>query len=305
MSKRIVLIAGPTASGKSKLAIEIAKKIKGEIINADSMQVYKDFSVLSSRPSRVDLKKIKHHLYGFISSKKYFSTGAWLTLAKKQIKLCLKRKKIPILVGGTGLYFESVTKGLSKIPNIDFKLRNRVRVLQKKLGQKKFYKKLLEIDSLAQNKIESFDIQRSIRAYEVKKFTKKSLFKWHELTKSDFQEFEIFKIFLDPPRETILKNISRRTKKMFKNNCIAEVKNFIKLKVDPTFSTNKIIGVKEIKEYLDNKLDLNQAIELINIKTRQYAKRQVTWSRGHMGDWKREYSNSFSELSKKILKLLS
>jgi tRNA dimethylallyltransferase len=305
LSKRIVLIAGPTASGKSKLAIEIAKKIKGEIINADSMQVYKDFSVLSSRPSRVDLKKIKHHLYGFISSKKYFSTGAWLTLAKKQIKLCLKRKKIPILVGGTGLYFESVTKGLSKIPNIDFKLRNRVRVLQKKLGQKKFYKKLLEIDSLAQNKIESFDIQRSIRAYEVKKFTKKSLFKWHELTKSDFQEFEIFKIFLDPPRETILKNISRRTKKMFKNNCIAEVKNFIKLKVDPTFSTNKIIGVKEIKEYLDNKLDLNQAIELINIKTRQYAKRQVTWSRGHMGDWKREYSNSFSELSKKILKLLS
>ena len=92
---------------------------------------------------------------------------------------------------------------------------------------------------------------------------------------------------------------------MFKNNCIAEVKNFIKLKVDPTFSTNKIIGVKEIKEYLDNKLDLNQAIELINIKTRQYAKRQVTWSRGHMGDWKREYSNSFSELSKNILKLLS
>ena len=305
MSKKIILLAGPTASGKSKLALEIAKKIKGEIINADSMQVYKDFSVLSSRPSRVDLKKIKHHLYGFISSKKYFSTGAWLTLAKKQIKLCLKRKKIPILVGGTGLYFESVTKGLSKIPNIDFKLRNRVRVLQKKLGQKKFYKKLLEIDSLAQNKIESFDIQRSIRAYEVKKFTKKSLFKWHELTKSDFQEFEIFKIFLDPPRETILKNISRRTKKMFKNNCIAEVKNFIKLKVDPTFSTNKIIGVKEIKEYLDNKLDLNQAIELINIKTRQYAKRQVTWSRGHMGDWKREYSNSFSELSKKILKLLS
>tara|TARA_B100000780_G_scaffold113154_1_gene79265 strand:- start:94 stop:1011 length:918 start_codon:yes stop_codon:yes gene_type:complete len=305
LSKRIVLIAGPTASGKSKLAIEIAKKIKGEIINADSMQVYKDFSVLSSRPSRVDLKKIKHHLYGFISSKKHFSTGAWLTLVKKQIKLCLKRKKIPILVGGTGLYFESVTKGISKIPNINFKLRNKVRVLQKKLGQKKFYKKLLEIDPLVKNKIEPFDTQRSIRAYEVKKFTEKSLFKWYELTKSDFQEFEIFKIFLDTPREIILKNISRRTKKMFKNNCIAEVKNFIKLKVDPALSTNKIIGVKEIKEYLDKKLKLYQVIELINIKTRQYAKRQATWSRGHMGDWKREYSNSFSELSKKILKLLS
>ena len=121
MSKKIILIAGPTASGKSKIAIKIAQKIKGEIINADSMQVYKDFSILSSRPSKVDLKKIKHHLYGFISSKKHFSTGAWLSLAKEKIKLCFKKKKIPILVGGTGLYFEAITKGLSKIPNIDFR----------------------------------------------------------------------------------------------------------------------------------------------------------------------------------------
>ena len=305
MSKKIVLIAGPTASGKSRLAIEISKKIKGEIINADSMQVYKDFSILSSRPSRTDLKKVKHNLYGFVSSKKHFSTGAWLILVKKQIKLCLKKRKTPILVGGTGLYFEAITKGMSKIPNINFKLRNKVRALQIKLGQKEFYKKLLEIDPLIRHKIEPFDTQRSIRAYEVKKFTKKSLFEWYKLTKSDFKDFEIFKIFLDTPREEILKNIFKRTKKMFKNNCITEVKNFKKLKVDPTLSVNKIIGIKEIKEYLENNLDLNQTIELINIKTRQYAKRQVTWSRGHMVDWKREYSKSFSDLSKKILKLLS
>ena len=123
MSKKIILIAGPTASGKSKLAIAIAKKINGEIINADSMQVYKEFSILSSRPTIQDLKKVKHHLYGFLSSKKHFSTGAWLKLVKKQIKLCLKNKKIPILVGGTGLYFDAVTKGMTKIPNIDFKFR--------------------------------------------------------------------------------------------------------------------------------------------------------------------------------------
>ena len=140
MSKKIILIAGPTASGKSKLAIEIAKKIKGEVINADSMQVYKDFSVLSSRPPTSDLKKIKHHLYGFLSAKKHFSTGAWLVLVKKKIKECTKNKKIPILVGGTGLYFESITKGMSKIPYIDFKLRNKIRVLQEKLGQKNFIK---------------------------------------------------------------------------------------------------------------------------------------------------------------------
>ena len=305
MSKKIILLAGPTASGKSKLAIEIANKINGEIINADSMQVYRDFSILSSRPLKKDLKKIKHHLYGFISSKKHFSTGAWLSLAKEKIKLCLKKKKIPILVGGTGLYFEAITKGMSKIPNIDFKKRNIIRDLQVKLGQKEFYKKLLKLDPLVKNKIERFDMQRSIRAYEVKKFTKKSIYEWYKLTKSDFKEFEIYKIFLNSPREKILKNISKRTKGMIKNNCIDEVKNFLKLKIDPSLSVNKIIGVKEVKDYLDQKIDLNQVIELINIKTRQYAKRQVTWSRGHMIDWKREYSNSFSELSKNILKLLS
>ena len=138
MSKKIVLIAGPTASGKSKLAIEIAKKIKGEIINADSMQVYKEFSILSSQPPKLDLKKVKHHLYGFQSVKKHFSTGTWLKLAKKQINLCLKNKKIPILVGGTGLYFEAITKGISKIPNINFKARDKVRGLQKKNWTKKF-----------------------------------------------------------------------------------------------------------------------------------------------------------------------
>ena len=305
MPKKIILLAGPTASGKSKLAIKIAEKINGEIINADSMQVYKDFSILSSRPSKTDLKKIKHHLYGFISSKKHFSTGSWLALVKQKIKLCLKKNKTPILVGGTGLYFEAVTKGISKIPNINLKKRNEIRELQIKLGQQEFYRKLLILDPLVQNKIEPFDTQRSIRAYEVKKFTKKSLFEWYKHTKSDFNQFEIFKIFLDTPREKILKNISSRTKQMIKKRCIREVKNFLKLKIDPTLSANKIIGVKEIKGHLDDKLNINQVIELIIIKTRQYAKRQVTWSRGHMTDWQREYSNSFSELSKKILKLLS
>jgi len=305
LSKKIILLAGPTASGKSKLAIEIAKKIKGEIINADSMQVYTDLPILSSSPSKADLKKITHHLYGFISSRKHFSTGAWLSFAKEKIRLCLKKKKIPILVGGTGLYFESITKGMSKIPNIDFQKRNKIRNLQVKLGQKEFYEKLLILDPLVKNIIKPFDTQRSIRAYEVKKFTKKSIFEWYKLTTSDFKEFEIYKFFLDTPREKILKNISARTKKMIKNNCIYEVKNFLKLKIDPTLSANKIIGVQEIKAYLEKKLDLNEVTELIDIKTRQYAKRQVTWSRGHMRDWKREYSNSFGELSKKILKLLS
>ena len=305
MSKKIVLIAGPTASGKSKIAIEIAKKIKGEIINADSMQVYKEFSILTSRPSTIDLKKIKHHLYGFQSAKKHFSTGAWLELVKKQINKCLKNKKIPILVGGTGLYFEAIIKGLSKIPNIDSEIRDKIRDLQKKIGQKKFYEKLLELDPLVKNKIEPFDTQRSIRAYEVKKFTKKSIFEWYKLTKSEFKQFQIFKIFIDVPRDTLLKKISSRAEQMFKKNCIKEVKSFLKLNIKSSLSAHKIIGVKEIKDHLSGISNISQTQELINIKTRQYAKRQVTWARGHMSDWDRQYSNSFSSLSKKILKVIS
>ena len=305
MSKKIILIAGPTASGKSKIAIEIAKKIKGEIINADSMQVYKEFSVLSSRPSKIDLKKIKHHLYGFQSVRKHFSTGAWLKLVKKQINECLKNKKIPIIVGGTGLYFEAITKGISQIPNFDSKARDKIRILQKKVGQRKFYEKLLKLDSLVKKNIEPFDTQRSIRAYEVKKFTKKSIFEWNKLSKYEFKKFQIFKIFIDAPREKLLKKISSRAEQMFKNDCIKEVNFFLNLNIDPSLSANKIIGVREIKDYLLGVLSLTQAKELINIKTRQYAKRQVTWSRGHMSDWNKLYSNSFSSLSKKILKVIS
>ena len=305
MSKKIILIAGPTASGKSKIAIDIAKNIKGEIINADSMQVYKEFSVLSSRPSKLDIKKIKHHLYGFQSVKKHFSTGTWLKIVKKQIHQCLKNKKIPILVGGTGLYFEAITKGISKISNINSKDRETIRKLQKNLGQKKFYEKLLKLDPLVKNKIEPFDTQRSIRAYEVKKFTQKSIYEWYKLTKSDFKQFQIFKIFIDIPREKLLKNISQRVDQMFKNNCIKEVKHFLGLNIESSLSANKIIGVKEIKDHLSGISNLLEAKELINIKTRQYAKRQVTWARGHMSDWDRQYSNSFSSLSKKILKVIS
>ena len=305
MSKKIILIAGPTASGKSKLAVEIAKKIKGEIINADSMQVYKEFSVLSSRPTKIDLKKVKHHLYGFQSVKENFSTGTWLKLVKKQIDQCLKNKKIPIIVGGTGLYFEAIIKGMSKIPNIDFIERDKIRVLQKKLGQNNFYTKLLKLDPLVKNKIASSDTQRSIRAYEVKKFTKKSIFEWNKLTNSEFKQFQIFKIFIDTPREKLLKNISNRVEQMFKNDCVKEVKLFLALSIDTSLSANKIIGVKEVRDYLSGVLNLQQTKELINIKTRQYAKRQVTWARGHMSDWNKQYSNTFSYLFKKILKVVS
>ena len=153
MSKKLLLLAGPTASGKSNLAIKLAKKLNGEIINADSMQVFKEFKILSSRPTLSQTKKVKHHLYGTISAKKYFSAGDWLKQAKEKIYSCVKRKKIPIVVGGTGLYFNTIIKGMSKIPDIDLKTRNTVRNLYRKIGCKEFYRKLLEIDPKIKGRI--------------------------------------------------------------------------------------------------------------------------------------------------------
>jgi len=305
LSKKIILLAGPTASGKSKLAIHLAKNLNGEIINADSMQVYKEFSILSSKPSETEKKKIKHHLYGTVSIKKYFSAGDWLKEVKKKINLCLKNKKTPILVGGTGLYFNTMIKGISKIPDIDYKTRTKVRTLFKKLGFKRFYQKLLEIDPKVKGKILPTDAQRSQRAYEVKLKTKKSLFDWMANTKSEFLHFDLKKIFINIPRETLLEKISQRTNAMFKQNCIAEVEKFNSMKLDKSLSANKLIGVREINQFLQDKISLNECKELINIKTRQYAKRQNTWARGHMKNWNKLYSKNFSILLKKTLNVIS
>ena len=305
MSKKLVLLAGPTASGKSKLAIKLAKKLNGEIINADSMQIFKEFTVLSSRPTFNQTKKVKHHLYGIITVKKHFSAGEWLKKVKIKINTCVKKKKIPIIVGGTGLYFNTITKGISKIPDIDLKTRNKVRNLYKKLGIKKFYNALIKLDPKSKGRILPTDPQRIQRAYEVKLKTKKYLYVWFEKTKSDFLEFDIRKIFIEIPRDILLNKISMRTEQMFKKKCINEVKKFNNLKVNKSFSANKLIGVQEINDYLKGLITLEQCKDLVNIKTRQYAKRQNTWARGHMKNWNKLYSKNFSNLLKKSLKVVT
>ena len=305
MSKKIILLAGPTASGKSNLAIQLAKKINGEIINADSMQVYKEFTILSSKPKPSEYNDIKHHLYGLISVSKQFSAGEWLKLAKKKIILCQKNNRVPIVVGGTGLYFNTITKGMTTIPEIGLKTRNKVRSLFQKLGHKKFYEKLLNVDPKSKGKVLPTDTQRTQRAYEVFIQTKKSLFDWIKNTKSEFINHEIKKIFLDVPREELLKKIKLRTNLMFKNDCVKEVKKFNLLNLDKSNSANKLIGVHEINKYLKGTITIDECKELMNIRTRQYAKRQNTWARGHMKNWNKLYSKNFSILLKKVLKVVS
>ena len=300
LKSKIILISGPTASGKSNFSIKLAKKINGEIINADSMQVYKELKILSARPNLKDCQSVKHHLYGFHSVKNNFSTGDWLKNAIKKIKEVRRRKKIPIFVGGTGLYFKALTEGLVSIPNIPIKYRNNIRDLQKKLGQKKFYQKLIKLDPNSKEKINSTDTQRSIRAYEVKQYTKKSLHDWFKNTKSYFEKEDFYKIYMDYPREELIQRIGKRTEQMIKIGAINEVKRFIKLKVRKDKSVNKAIGIHEIKEYLEKRNDMSEVIEKISIKTRQYAKRQSTWARGNMMSWLKLPPQDLNKFLKKI-----
>ena len=300
LKSKIVLIYGPTASGKSSFAIKLAKKISGEIINADSMQVYKELKVLTARPLKKDYNNIKHHLYGFQSVKRKFSTGDWLKLVKEKIENVKKRKKVPILVGGTGLYFKALTDGLVNIPNIPIKFRKNVRYLHKKMGSKKFFSKLVKLDPLTKNFLSSSDTQRAIRAYEVKSFTKKSLYDWFRNTKSEFEKKDFFKIYIDYPRSKLINRINIRAVKMIENGAIPEVRSFINLKVPQSKTASKAIGIKEIRDYLKKKIEKPDVIEKISIKTRQYAKRQTTWGRGNMLDWNKINSDALNKFLKKI-----
>ncbi len=299
--KKVILLAGPTVSGKSQLAIKLAQHINGEIINADSMQVYKEISILTSRPNSQDIKIIKHHLYGFRSVKNFFSTGHWLKMVLKKIEEQWEIKKIPIVVGGTGLYFKALTDGLVKIPDVPNNIRTQIRKLHKKIGQKKFFTKLDILDPLAKKFVLPSDTQRSMRAYEVKKFTNKSLFDFTKETKSNFKNNVFKKLFINTPRELLHKKIEERVEKMFNDGAVDEVKKFCKMKVNKELTSNKIIGIEEIIEYLQGKITLINAKELITLKTRQYAKRQFTWARGHMKSWEMIYSPNINDLYKKAI----
>ena len=300
IKSKIILISGPTASGKTEFAIKLAKRIEGEIINADSMQIYKELKILTARPNKIDTKKVKHHLYGIKSVNSKFSTGSWLKEVKKKIKDIKKKNKIPILVGGTGLYFKSLTEGLVKIPNIPISFRKNIRSLQNKIGQKKFYQKLIKIDNSVKGRIDPNDVQRTIRAYEIMKYTKKSITEWFKKTKPIFDNTVFVKYYIEYPRDKLLDKIHSRIERMFNLGAIEEVKKFNYLKVKKENSASKVIGIREINDLIEGNSNLKQTKEKIAIKTRQYAKRQMTWARGHMKSWHTIQPNTINSVLKKF-----
>ena len=217
----------------------------------------------------------------------------------------MENGRTPIVVGGTGLYFKALTDGLVKIPDISNKMRTEIRKLHKKIGQRKFFIQLIKLDPLSKRFVSPSDTQRSMRAYEVKKFTNKSMFEFTKETKSNFNNTTFKKLFINIPRGLLHKKIEKRVEKMFNDGAVEEVKKFYKMKVDEELSPNKIIGIKEIDNYLQGKITLIKAKELITQKTRQYAKRQFTWARGHMKSWEMIYSVDINDLLNKSINKIS
>ena len=189
-----------------------------------------------------------------------------------------------------------------KIPNVPISIRNKIRQKHIKIGQNKFYSELIKIDPISKNMINKNDSQRTIRAFEVKKFTKKSLFDWYKSTSPDFKKNEFVKLYIDYPRTELLKQISKRTDAMIKEGAILEADRFNKLKISKDLSSSKVIGLTEIKDYLNKKISLNDLKEQISIKTRQYAKRQSTWSRGQMSEWQKIKYSDLKTFIKKFAK---
>ena len=273
--KEVFVIFGPTASGKSDLAKQIATKLESPIINFDSLQVYQQLRILSSRPSSQDEKLIDHRLYGIIDGNENCTVAKWLKLAKIEVENCWKEKKIPILVGGTGLYLKGLMQGISHIPDIsDSTIKNTDDSFVKN-GANYLYKVLLEHNK--NTKIKETDTQRLKRSYSLLMETGHSLEEWQVKPEKIFENVNYKIILLNEDRSTIYEKAKIRFSAMIDNGAIEEVENLRKEEIDPNRSIMKAIGVREISKYLDNKYSLDDCKEETVQKTRNYIKRQQTW----------------------------
>ena len=271
---KLLIICGPTASGKSKFAMELAKKITGEIVNIDAIQVYKELPILTCSPTIEDKYYTPHHLYNHISITDNYSAGIYLDESIQIIKDITARNSIPIVVGGTGLYIKALCEGLSDIPSIPDEIRQIVRELFEKIGKEEFYRKLSLLDNEAAIKLEPSNSQRLMRAYEVFLYTGKSIYEYYKSDiKSPIHGYDVKTLILIPDRNELYARCDQRFIELMKIGAIEEVKSMGGIDI----SKIKAIGFAEITQYLDGVISKQEAIKLAQTKTRQYAKRQITW----------------------------
>ncbi|GAB4525913.1 MAG: tRNA (adenosine(37)-N6)-dimethylallyltransferase MiaA [Roseibium sp.] len=288
MDERAILIAGPTASGKSALALDLAKSLDGLIINADSMQLYEDLRLVSARPSAPEEAEVPHRLYGVLPSATAFSTGAWLRLAAAELEAAGEAGLRPILVGGTGLYFKALTEGFAELPEIPEAVRAEARALADRDGVAGL-RRALETHGDGASAEELADPQRLTRALEVVMATGKPLAHWQATHQSEplLKPCDCARIVLAPPRAWLHERIARRARLMLSEEGIAEVRALLAQGLSPKLPAMRAIGVPEIGAYLSGEADLEATIHRLTVATRQYAKRQETWFRNQMTDWQR------------------
>ena len=301
--KKIILLSGPTATGKSSLASKLAEKIDGEIINADSIQLYRDLFILTARPN-IEKEKIKHHCYGILEGDINWSVGNWIDAINEILKEVINRKKVPIVVGGTGFYFKAITDGLSPIPDIDKSIRLKIENELEKNGLEELQKRLAIVDPKASEKINPNDKQRIIRALEVYEGTKKRISEFWLMKREKIINYESINFKIDADRKWIYKNCDLRVDYMFENGVIEEVRHLLNKNYSKNSPIMKAIGVDEITLFLNNDITIDRASELIKFKTHQYAKRQITWINNQMISWNSintQYSNKIiNEIIKKL-----
>ena len=272
--KKIIIVGGPTASGKSKFALNLAKLVKGEIINADSMQVYKYFSILTSQPKKHDYKIIPHHLYSYVETNKKYNAVKWLKDSNSKIEKLLKNNKTPIIVGGSGLYLEFLYNGVNNMPKITTKTKEKVSLLLENISDTDLLHLITKVDKKYSNKLNIADKFRITKLLEVYFETKKNITYFHSKNKKT-NNYDFFKVLVSPDKNKVRLNIKNRVIEMLEEALVEEFKKYRNKVVD--CNIENAIGFQEINSYIENKLTLEEASNLIVKKTKNFAKRQYTW----------------------------
>jgi tRNA dimethylallyltransferase len=274
----VLVIAGPTASGKSALSLELAELCGGTIINADSLQIYRDLQILTARPDQTAQARVPHRLYGFLDAGERGSAALWRTLALDEIAEAISAGRLPILVGGTGLYLRAIEKGLAPVPVIPLEIRQEAIELHRALGGDAFREKLATLDPAAAERLFPGDKQRLIRAFEVVRATKVPIGTWQRQSKSA-PAYRFGTILLAPPREGLYAACNARFLQMVEAGALAEAKALAARRLDPSLPAMKAVGLPELLAYLRGDIQLDAAIAAAQRATRRYAKRQMTWFR--------------------------
>ena len=283
---KVILIAGPTASGKSALALDLAGRLGGSIVNADSMQVYRDLRAITARPSADEEARVPHRLYGYVDAGENYSVGRWLRDAEAALDEIAAQGRVAILVGGTGLYFKALLSGLAAVPPIPPEIRAQVRARVQNEGVAPLYAELVERDAATAHRVMPNDRSRICRALEVVLATGRALSDWHrEGLPALVESARAAKVFLTCERQELVARIETRFAAMLTAGALGEVRALAARKLDPLLPAMKAHGVPWLIRHLKGELSLDEAAAGAVMDTRRYAKRQVTWFRNQMGDW--------------------